>query len=197
MRADQQKGDVMYNRHVAALQAAGQVEACLHDLHNLEVRLERVPLWRPAAVLDRQAAEARRIIEGMQARLERRLVVTLVGPCGAGKSTLLNALAGMDDLSPSGIQRPTTRRLVVLANDPEAVRTLFGTQIPPEEVDVRNSPAAESLDHLVLVDTPDTDSTLSDRHMALVIQAVAMSDVLICVFDAQNPKRRDHADTLA
>jgi energy-coupling factor transporter ATP-binding protein EcfA2 len=187
----------MLNRHVAALQAAGQIETCLRDLEQMQTHLEALPLWRPSAALSRQAAEARRIIVGMQARLERRLVVTLIGPSGAGKSTLLNALAGVDDLSPVGIQRPTTRQLVVLANDAEAVQTLFGTRIAPGEVTVRGSRAAESLDHLILVDTPDTDTTLSDQHMALLNQAVTLSDVLLCVFDAQNPKRRDHADTLA
>jgi predicted GTPase/uncharacterized protein YjiS (DUF1127 family) len=187
----------MFQRHVAVLQAAGQIETYLHDLDFLQERLNRLPLWRQAAALAKQAAEARRMIADMQVRLDRRLTVTIVGPSGAGKSTLLNALAGSDDLSPTGIQRPTTRQLIVLANDTQAARQIFGIQDQQADVIIRNSLTAETLDHLILVDTPDTDSTLRDEHLVLLNQAVAVSDVLICVFDAQNPKRRDHADTLA
>ena len=61
----------------------------------------------------------------MQMRLDQQLVVTLIGPSGAGKSTLLNALAGVDHLSPTGLQRPTTQNLVVLSNNGEAARQLF------------------------------------------------------------------------
>ena len=49
----------------------------------------------------------------------------------------------------------------------------------------------------LLVDTPDTDSVASPAHHQLLHQVVARSDVLICVFDAQNPKRRDHIDFMA
>ena len=85
-----------------------------------------MPLWQPAGPLAKQAAEAQRMMAGLRSRMDRRLVVTLVGPCGAGKSTLLNALAGVDDLSPAGHTRPTTRGLVVFTNDAEAAAQLFG-----------------------------------------------------------------------
>jgi hypothetical protein len=35
------------------------------------------------------------------------------------------------------------------------------------------------------------------RHIPALERAIAHSDVLLCVFDAENPKRRDHADFLA
>jgi hypothetical protein len=47
------------------------------------------------------------------------------------------------------------------------------------------------------IDTPDTDSMAFRRHIPALERAIAHSDVLLCVFDAENPKRRDHADFLA
>src|SRR5215218_6184181 len=46
--------------------------------------------------------------------LDAPLLVLLLGPTGAGKSSLLNGLAGFR-ASPSGVIRPTTRGLVVVA----------------------------------------------------------------------------------
>jgi energy-coupling factor transporter ATP-binding protein EcfA2 len=186
----------MVHGDLASLDAVGQLEAVLSDIAALERRLQEVPLWRPADILLKQAAEARRLIAGMQARLSRRLVVTIVGPSGSGKSTLLNALAGVDELSTTGHERPTTRQPVALSKDIESVRQVLGPLVD-QGLQVRTSPAAESLEHLVLVDTPDTDSTARDAHLAVLLRAIELSDVLICMFDAQNPKRRDHADFMA
>src|SRR5215210_4471315 len=54
--------------------------------------------------------------------LDAPLLVLLLGPTGAGKSSILNALAGFR-ASPSGVIRPTTRNVVVVAR-PEARSTL-------------------------------------------------------------------------
>lgn len=186
----------MIERDLAALSAIGTLENHLHTLRTLEDRLAQTPLWGPSHALIKQTREARRIIDQMQARMERRLAVTLIGPSGSGKSTLLNALAGVDDLSPTGRNRPTTQNLVVLADDREAVHQLFDLQ-DDHRIQIRSSPAAEALRHLILVDTPDTDSTQREAHLPLIEHAVSRSDVLICVFDAQNPKRRDHVDFMA
>lgn len=186
----------MIERDLAALGAIGTLENHRHTLNSLEERLALLPLWGASHALARQAREARRMIDQMQARMERRLAVTLIGPSGSGKSTLLNALAGVDDLSPTGRNRPTTQSLVVLSNDREAVRQLFDVR-DDHAIQVHSSPAAESLTHLILVDTPDTDTTQREAHLPLIEHAVARSDVLICVFDGQNPKRRDHADFMA
>ncbi|KJS28400.1 MAG: hypothetical protein VR64_24640 [Desulfatitalea sp. BRH_c12] len=187
---------MIVDRELAALDALGQLENQMHAMDDLAGRLGKVPLWQPSHALAKQAAEAGRMMERLRSRLDRRLVVTLIGPSGAGKSTLLNALAGIDDLSPTGSRRPTTRALVALSNDADAVHQLLGP-LDEGDVQIRASRAADMLTHMILIDTPDTDSTQNASHVPLIHHAVAHSDVLLCVFDAQNPKRRDHADFMA
>ena len=77
---------------LAALKTMGQIETHVQRIVDLEKRLQGMPLWKPAAIIHRQAAAAKAMIGGMQERLDDRLVVTLIGPSGAGKSTLFNAL---------------------------------------------------------------------------------------------------------
>jgi GTPase Era involved in 16S rRNA processing len=186
----------MIDSHLATLEAAGHIETELDEIGRLEKRLQEVPLWQPAAGLLRQIGEARRIIGDMRSRLDRVPVVTIVGPSGAGKSTLLNALAGVDDLSPTGIDRPTTRQPVILCGDEAIARRWLG-DLAQQGIPIRTAPAAERLEHLLLVDTPDTDSKLSETHLPIIFEIIEHCDVLICLFDAQNPKRRDHADVMA
>lgn len=186
----------MANPRITTLDAVGRMASYASDIADLERRLTRIPLWQPGKILIRQTVEAGRMVHGIQERLDGRLVVTLIGPSGAGKSTLFNALSGGDHLSPTGIQRPTTRELVVLADDPQAARRLLGP-LNDNPVSFHSGPAAGDLDHLILVDTPDTDSVQSPGHLDLVQRIISRSDVLVCVFDAQNPKRRDHADFMA
>ncbi len=186
----------MNQPNLIALDTMGQLAAHVHTVADLEARLKRMPLWLPGATLALQAAEAQRMIAGMQERLHGHLVATLIGPTGAGKSTLFNALAGADDLSAVGIQRPTTRDLVVLAPDTQSVRHALGPLAGQLHI-VPSGATTGDLEHLIVVDTPDTDSNQSPAHMDLLCQVVERSDVLICVFDAQNPKRRDHADFMA
>ncbi|HET9853023.1 MAG TPA: dynamin family protein [Candidatus Limnocylindrales bacterium] len=91
--------------------------------------------------------------------LDAPLLVLLLGPTGAGKSSLLNALAGFR-ASPSGVIRPTTRSVVVIAR-PEArsaltaeggaLLTLAGSRL--EFVDSTAMPEG-----VALVDSPDVDS---------------------------------------
>ncbi|MGD9006660.1 MAG: 50S ribosome-binding GTPase [Desulfobacteraceae bacterium] len=182
----------MAKQYLAALEARGRIETHVRDITELQNTLRKVPLWRPAAVLDKQAEEAKGIIADLKRRLDGRLVVTIIGPSGAGKSTLFNALAGKDDLSPVGSRRPTTREPLVLADDAQAARRLLG-----DSDNRRPIVTTGSARHIILVDTPDTDSVDSSEHVDELLQAVRQSDVLICVFDAQNPLRRDHADFMA
>jgi GTPase SAR1 family protein len=183
-------------RQTAALRALGRIEGFKTELGRLESALEAVPLWLPAAGLVRQCAEGIRMIDAIAARLDRRLVVTLIGPSGSGKSTLVNALAGGAELSETGRRRPTTDRLVVFGSGAEEAAELT-RELGAEAIAVRTAAGGRLPEGVCLIDTPDTDSMAHRRHLAALGAAVAHSDVLICVFDAENPKRRDHADYLA
>ena len=185
-----------FNQQTAALKALGRLEGIKNDLSLLSSRLGSLSLWLPATPLKKQCDEAIRMISDIAERFDRKLVATIVGPCGAGKSTLLNALAGVDDLSRVGHQRPTTGNVIIFSGQHQEAGPLI-EKLGIESVEVKSSPAAALLEHVLLIDTPDTDSTAYRKHSPLVRNAIAQSDMLICVFDSENPKRRDHADFLA
>jgi len=183
-------------RQAAALKALGEVESFKNDLNMMRLTMVGVPLWLPATPLVKQCDEAIRMIDDLTDRFEQKLVVTIVGPCGAGKSTLLNALAGVDDLSPAGHQRPTTGHLIVFGSNQQDARQLVA-HLGRDSVEVKSSPSAMLLEHVLIIDTPDTDSKAYQKHAPLVREAIARSDMLICVFDSENPKRKDHVDFLS
>jgi len=183
-------------RQTATLKALGKIEGFKNDLNMLRSTMADLSLWLPATRLTKQCDEAIRMIDGIAERFERKLVVTIVGPCGAGKSTLLNALAGIDDLSPTGHQRPTTGHVIVFSSDERDAAQLFAN-LGSDSVEVKSSPAAALLEHVIIIDTPDTDSMAYQKHTPLVREAIMRSDMLICVFDSENPKRKDHVDFLA
>jgi len=187
---------MLSNRQTAALKAFGKIESYKNDLNMLGSTLGGLSLWMPASALKKQCDEAIRMINDIAERFDRKLVVTIVGPCGAGKSTLLNALVGVDDLSPAGHQRPTTGHVIVFSSDPQDADQLV-TGLGSESVEVKSGFVAATLEHVLIIDTPDTDSMAYQKHSPLVREAIARSDMLICVFDSENPKRKDHVDFLA
>ena len=184
------------NVQTGPIKALGKIEGFKHDVKMLCNAIDRVPMWQPGAGIKKQCDEVLRIIDALEARFERKLIVTIIGPCGSGKSTLLNALAQVDNLSETGHRRPTTQSVVVLSRDTKDADHLK-EQLGVSHVDMRSSPAAASLEHVLLIDTPDTDSTQQEEHIHLVQNAIAVSDILVCIFDAENPKRKDHVDFLA
>jgi GTPase SAR1 family protein len=186
---------MLSTRQSAALHALGKIEGFKNDLKMLGSSLGDLSLWIPSTPLKKQCDEAIRMIDGIAERFERKLVVTIVGPCGAGKSTLLNALAAVDDLSPVGHQRPTTGHVIVFAGDHQDAEPLVAS-LGSDSVEIKSSPAAAILEHVLIIDTPDTDSMAYQKHIPLVRAAIAHSDMLLCVFDSENPKRRDHVDFL-
>lgn len=181
---------------LGTLKALAKIEGFKNDLNRLEQTLGSLSLWHPAAAHAKQCRMAIRMIDNIAEHFERKLVVTIVGPSGAGKSTLLNALAGVDDLSPAGHQRPTTGQVIVFSSDERDADQLIAG-LGPDAVAVKSSPAAAVLEHVLIIDTPDTDSTAYQKHGPLVREAIGRSDMLICVFDSENPKRKDHVDFLA
>jgi len=184
------------NVQIGSIKALGKIESFKHDVRMLCSAIDRAPMWQPGAGLRKQCDEVLRMIDHLEARFERKLIVTIIGPCGSGKSTLLNALAQVDNLSETGHRRPTTQSIVVLSRETKDADYLK-EQLGLGHVDMRSSPAAASLEHVLLIDTPDTDSTQQEKHIHLVQNAIGVSDILICMFDAENPKRKDHVDFLA
>ncbi len=184
------------NVQTGSIKALGKIEGFKHDVRMLCNAIDRAPMWQPGTGLRKQCDEVLRMIDHLEARFERKLIVTIIGPCGSGKSTLLNALAQVDNLSETGHRRPTTQNIVVLSRETKDADYLK-EQLGVSHVDMRSSPAATSLEHVLLVDTPDTDSTQQENHIYLVQNAIAVSDILICMFDAENRKRKDHVDFLA
>jgi energy-coupling factor transporter ATP-binding protein EcfA2 len=183
------------DRQPDILKAYGKIEGLKHDLKLLESRLNAASLWLPAASLKPQCHQAVRIIDGIAERFERKLVATIIGPSGSGKSTLFNALAGVDDLSPIGSRRPTTGNLIVFNDESEDAR-LLAEALGSDSVEIQSSAAAVLPEQVILIDTPDTDSTAYLKHAPILRAAIDHSDMLICVFDSENPKRRDHVDFL-
>ncbi len=184
------------NLKTRIINALGNIEGFKYDVRMLVDAVDQAPMWRPGTGLKKQCDEVLSMIDQLEARFEHKLIVTIMGPCGSGKSTLLNALAEVDDLSETGNRRPTTQNIVVLGRETKDAEHLKD-QLGVSQVDMRSSPAAASLEHVLLIDTPDTDSTQQKKHIHLVQKAIAVSDILICIFDAENPKRKDHVDFLA
>ena len=165
------------------------------ELRHLSALLKETPQWTPAAGLSDLIEKSVSLIDAIEARFYHPLVVTLVGPSGAGKSTILNAIAGVQEFSEAGLDRPTTRQVVLYGQNPADASQLL-TALGETEIIVRSHPSVGRMAHLLLVDTPDTDSSDLERHRLILQKVIGLSDVLLCVFDAENPKRMDHADFL-
>ena len=184
------------NRQTGLIRALGRIEGYKNDVRMFGDVMNQAPMWQPGAALKKQCDQVLRMITDLEERFERKLVVALIGTCGSGKSTLLNALAEVDGLSEAGNLRPTTRNIVVFCREKSDAGHL-SQRLGMENVETRSSHMAASLDHVILIDTPDTDSNEYEKQIPMVHNAIALSDILICVFDSENPKRRDHVDFLA
>jgi GTPase Era involved in 16S rRNA processing len=184
----------MENDYPEKLRTMGQLEAYQDEIRRLSQIMESVPLWRPSAALNKECREGLRIINKLAEQFERKLVVTIIGPGGSGKSTLINALSGGEDhISPVGTDRPTTTDVVVCCSNSQDVDQI-AEQFDPDAIRISSDHVLTNMENLIVIDTPDIDSTHRKDHIPLVNRAVELADVLICVFNAENPKTRDHVD---
>ncbi|MDD4391476.1 MAG: 50S ribosome-binding GTPase, partial [Desulfobacterales bacterium] len=175
------------------IKAEGRIAGLQQELESIIQALEPLTGWKPRASLLAQCRLISETLSSIAERMDRKLVVTIIGGVGIGKSTLFNAIAGMDDLSPTGHQRPTTRNFVVLCEQREDARFLID-DMGSETIRVVSGPDAHAFPNMILIDTPDTDSAENLRHHELIGQILHHTDVLLCGFSARNPKRRDHID---
>ncbi|MBI1319360.1 MAG: hypothetical protein GC168_10510 [Candidatus Hydrogenedens sp.] len=115
-------------------------------------------------LLARRVSELRERAE----HLHDVLVVAMVGGSGVGKSTFLNALAG-DTLAKTSPYRPCTTHPTVYA--PPGVRLPF---------EGWTHTTGSALEHLVIVDTPDSDS-IALEHRERAVEVLRQADlVMIC-----------------
>ena len=106
------------------------------------------------------------------------LIVVFAGPTGAGKSTLLNSITGQNHTL-AGPLRPTTKEPLVLSSEDRADDY---RQIGGINCDVVTG-RAPILDELILVDTPDIDST-SLEHREMAEAMIDNADVIVYVSSA-------------
>lgn len=176
-----------------AMRSVGALAAVTAQLDAIAARLVQTPDWTPAAPLTAQLDWVRSQVDQMGASWGSKLVVAIVGPSGAGKSTLLNALAGRE-ISPTGLNRPTTRQVVAYAAQEADLAGLL-PRWGEDAAQVEIEPNAPSLEYLLLVDSPDTNTT--HENQALLRRVLETADVVLAVFPAQNPRLHDNIRFLA
>jgi len=176
-----------------------QARPLFDEIELLRVRLHdaRLSLQVPGAVEARRTRDELigQIDDYVLPRLEAAgapLVVVIGGSTGAGKSTLLNSLIGQE-VSPSGVLRPTTTTPVLVCN-PSEVAWFEGDRIlgglPRLTGAVKQGahglfllPDADVPAGLALLDAPDIDSVV-ERNRELASQLLSAGDLWLFVTTA-------------
>ena len=189
------KTDAKQATATGATMARMRLESEKVALISIKKRLDELRFWLPARQLSRAVDDTISVIGELEERFDAKAIVAVVGGTGAGKSTLVNALCGKDGTVAEGIARPTTRNIAALARSAGDANMLL-RNFAPGEISVCQDYGYRFSD-VVLVDTPDTDSTECSQYSVLLDKVLAQADALICVFPAQDPKRRDNLARLA
>lgn len=152
------------------------------DLDRLAGALEDLRLPRELSYLGTERYRLSRTIrEYLIPRAEDPeipLTVVFAGPTGSGKSTLINSLTGLE-LSVAGPLRPTTTGPIVLTSEDRRAELDHIAGVRCLVV----AGAAPILESMVLVDTPDIDSTSLD-HRKMAEAVIDDADVVIFVTSA-------------
>lgn len=164
--------------------APGTRHGPIEDLVRLASILETLPLGASAeaasltATRDRLAHSIRGYLIPRFEGDHLPLTVVFAGPTGSGKSTLINSLSGLD-VSETGPIRPTTKSPAVLASPDHAPAF---AEISGVRCALRTG-RAPILSRIVLVDTPDIDST-SIEHRRVAELLIDSADVVVFVTSA-------------
>ncbi|MSR60172.1 MAG: hypothetical protein EXS05_21460 [Planctomycetaceae bacterium] len=176
--------------------------AQLEMLAQVDQLIDRLRRWAlpdsPWEPLEHCRALLRRLltrVETLRVRLEAPLIVAMFGGTGTGKSALVNALVGQE-CTPSGRQRPTTTRPVLIAH-PQTELELLG--LPLDEIDVIRADTPLLRD-VVLIDCPDPDTTETETagsNLARLHYLLPFCDVLIYTSTQQKYRSARVVDELA
>ncbi len=140
----------MNDSEIAQLELFAQVDELLRRLQEWS---EGDSAWQP---MNESRALVRRLLgrlDTLRVRLEAPLVVATFGGTGTGKSALVNALVGRE-CTPSGRQRPTTTRPILIAH-PRAELDIL--DLPLSDFEVLRVDSAVLRD-IVILDCPDPDT---------------------------------------
>ncbi len=176
---------------LAQLELLAQIDALTARVAEWSDR--RVP-WQP---VQRAQALLKRVlsrVETLRIRLEAPLVAATFGGTGTGKSSLVNALVG-EECTPTGRERPTTRRPVLIAHPKTALEGL-GFPVDGFEIIHRES---DLLRDMVLIDCPDPDTSDTDSpgsNLQRLHALLPFCDVLIYTSTQQKYRSARVADEL-